>query len=64
MNNKPWGTKPQCWDSMDKLDINLADATALYKGIIDSMLLNCNGNLIITHNKQINKNAIKVLNLS
>lgn len=41
----PWGTKPQLWDSIDKLDTNRAEAFALCNGIIDSTLLNSNGNL-------------------
>lgn len=41
----PWGTNPHPRDSMDKLDTNRAEATALYNGIIDSQLLNSTGNL-------------------
>lgn len=49
--NKPWGTNAQFRDSTDKLDINLAEDTALCNGIIDSIQLNCNGNLT-TPNQQ------------
>jgi hypothetical protein len=44
--NAPWGTKHQPRDSIDKLETNRAEATALYKGNIDSKQPNSTGNLI------------------
>lgn len=41
----PWGTNPQLSESMDKLDISLAEAIALWSGNIVPQLLNSNGNL-------------------
>lgn len=44
--NTPWGTKAQLSDSLDKLDINLAEAIALCNGIIEPPTqLNSTGNL-------------------
>jgi hypothetical protein len=44
--NAPWGTKHQPRDSIDKLETNRAEATALYSGNIDSKQPNSTGNLI------------------
>lgn len=60
--NKPWGTNVQLRDSIDKLDISLADATALCRGINE---LNSNGNLTNTRQQLFeteHNNTIKKFN--
>ena len=58
--DKPWGTKPQLIDSADKLDTNLADATALCNGNSDTQLLSSTGNLLL-HNQIQNETKESLL---
>lgn len=46
VRERPWGTKPQLWESVEISDCKRAEAIALCDGNIDIKQLNSTGNLL------------------